>query len=154
MDQFFRPEGQTNTFGFDGMRRELNFINTQTPTPLHTQTPPPGAVLSFELEPNFRMDVGILPIRICLAAATSSRRTSPDGKRLSCASNNCKSYLAKRILNASTTRGSSAFPYHAAWFGRSIHARHWRSIQLIFRSWNILATNYNRPQREVQNGRT
>ena len=95
MDQFFRPEGQTNTFGFDGMRRELNFINPQTPTPLHTQTPPPGTVLSFELEPNFRMDVGILPIRICLAAATSSRRTSPDGKRLSCASNNCKSYLAK-----------------------------------------------------------
>jgi hypothetical protein len=43
MDQFFRPEGQTNTFGFDPMRRELNHIQNHGPQlHLHTQTPPPG----------------------------------------------------------------------------------------------------------------
>jgi len=42
IDQFFRQEGQTNTFGFNQMRRELNHLQNQPLAPLHSQTPPPG----------------------------------------------------------------------------------------------------------------
>ena len=59
MDEFFRQQGQTNTFGFDRMRRELNNIRPQVPGPLHAPTAPPGISLPSQLSGyvllNFRM---------------------------------------------------------------------------------------------------
>lgn len=51
MDQFFRQEGQTSSFGFNQMRRELNHLQNQPPlAPVHTQTPPPGRTFSIHAD--------------------------------------------------------------------------------------------------------